>query len=68
MARKRLTTNEEWADYLTRALSLNSHDADMLIHDLNNLRADEWIDVIKEQLDDSVLTAFKRFFRISQNP
>lgn len=59
-------SNEEWVNYLTKALDLDANDADMLTHDLNNLRADEWLDTMRDyKLNSNIIKHFKKFFNIS---
>lgn len=56
------TTNEGWANYLTKYLNLGRDDSDDLLHDLNNLRGGEWVDVLAEQgVSKEVLNAFKKY-------
>mgnify|MGYP007038231653 CR=1 FL=1 len=63
---KILNSNEEWVNYLTKALDLDANDADMLTHDLNNLRADEWLDTMRDyKLSANMIKHFKEFFNIS---
>lgn len=42
-------TNEEWAEYLTKKLKLDDYYSETLLHDLNNGRADEWLDSVPEK-------------------
>lgn len=66
MAKKRFDTNEKWADYLTKTLDLDAYDSNLLLHDLNNLRADEWLDVLLDaELDKVVINSFKAFYNIA---
>lgn len=59
-------SNEEWVNYLTKALDLDANDADVLTHDLNNLRADEWLDTMRDyKLSVNMIKHFKKFFNIS---
>ena len=54
--------NGDWAEYLTEILNLNEDEEDMLIHDLNNLRGDEWIDyMIAAGVDKQTINNFKKF-------
>lgn len=60
-------TNTEWANYLTRKLKLDEYDSDTLLHDLNNLRADEWVEEIEGEVPSKVLDAFETFFEIGND-
>ena len=56
------TSNEEWAYYITTKLRLSDEDSEMLEHDLNNLRADEWLEVIEGKLPKKEVEQFIRYF------
>ena len=56
--------NGDWAEYLTNILNLDEDEEDMLIHDLNNLRGDEWIDyMVAAGIDKKTINNFKRFIK-----
>ena len=56
--------NGDWAEYLTNILNLDEEEEDMLIHDLNNLRGDEWIDyMVAAGIDKQTINNFKRFIK-----
>ena len=47
------------AKEIANKLSLSTHDRNMLIHDINNLRGIEWLDQVKSIGDESLLDMFK---------
>ena len=60
--------NEDWAYYISRELGLDEDDYEMLIHDINNLRANEWIDDgILDKLSTKALDAFKSFIHYNED-
>lgn len=55
-------TEEDWARKLKRVCHLNKEEADDLLHDLNNLRGNEWLEIVEDNCDDEkLLIAFKEF-------
>ena len=55
-------TEEDWAKKLKKVCHLNKEEADDLLHDLNNLRGNEWLEVVEDNCDDEkLLIAFKEF-------
>ena len=38
---------DELVDDIAKQADLDSYEADMLLHDINNLRGDEWIEIIE---------------------
>lgn len=53
---------DKWVNILTKKLDLSSDEQDDLLHDLNNLRGDEWIEVVEKNIkDDKLVKAFKEF-------
>lgn len=64
VAMKFPTTNEGWASFLTKYLNLGRDDSNDLLHDLNNLRGGEWVDILAEQgVSKEVLNAFKKYVK-----
>lgn len=60
-------SNEDWVNYLTKKLDLDSYEAEMLEHDLNNLRAYEWIDYMKsKKVPKDVVNKFVKFFGLNE--
>ena len=58
----KFTTNEEWAAWISRKLKLNPEESDLVLHDLNNLRGDEWIEVMEANgIDSKDIRSFKSF-------
>ena len=52
----------DWTNYLTKLLDLDSDAACDLLHDINNLRGNEWIDSLKDiHADKVIITAFSKF-------
>lgn len=63
-----LNDNYDWANYLTKALNLNSYDSETLLHDLNNLRADEWLDdIVSANVPYGIIDEYKKFFHIDDD-
>ncbi len=54
-------TVEDVVNELTKLLNLDANDSDMLLHDINNLRGDEWLDVIKKECSEEILKKYKMF-------
>lgn len=55
-------TEEDWARKLKKVCHLNKEEADDLLHDLNNLRGNEWLEIVEDNCDDEeLLIAFKEF-------
>lgn len=56
--------NGDWANYITKKLDLDAYEEDDLIHDLNNLRGDEWIDaMVAAGIDKKTIKNFKKFIK-----
>ena len=52
---------EEWAEFLKTLVFMNGRDEDSFIHDMNNGRGEEWIDILKDyKLPEAVLKAFTK--------
>ena len=51
----------DWAKLLSSKLKLTRADRDMLLHDLNNLRGNEWIDEVSCIRNAQLVEAFKAF-------
>ena len=47
------------AKRIAKALKLNRRDFDMLVHDINNLRGDEWLEQVESIGDEELLKQFK---------
>ena len=68
MSNPNLNDNEDWANYLTKKLNLDAYDSETLIHDLNNFRADEWLDsVVDAGIPTDIIDQFKSFFHITSD-
>lgn len=63
-----LNNNHDWANYLTKKLDLDAYDSETLIHDLNNLRADEWLEsMVDAGIPTDIIDQFKSFFHITSD-
>ena len=61
-------TEEQWANYIADKIWLGNRERNALLHDLNNLRGDEWIStLIESQFPDNDLKAFKEFIGYDDN-
>ena len=49
---------------LCSKLNLNRYEASMLVHDINNLRGEEWLDQVKSLNDNNILLNFKKIAQI----
>ena len=59
-------TEEDWAKKLKKVCHLNKEEADDLLHDLNNLRGNEWLEIVEDNCDDEeLLIAFKEFIGVN---
>lgn len=59
-------STEEWIIYFTKALKLDEYAVETLTHDLNNLRADEWLDeMINANISNTIISQFKTYFNIA---
>lgn len=48
----------ELVDDIAKQADLDFYEADMLIHDINNLRGDEWIEIIEEYCEEETKNQF----------
>lgn len=63
--KSKFNTNEDWVNYLTKKLDLDADESEDLLHDLNNLRADEWVEVLVDSdVSSNIINQFKTFFEI----
>lgn len=60
------TSNDEWCEWISKKLGLDAEEEDLLLHDINNLRADEWLDVMRKAkgITPKDIREFKKFFEI----
>ena len=49
---------DELVDDIVKQDDLDSYEADMLLHDINNLRGDEWIETIEEYCEEETKNQF----------
>ena len=49
---------DELVDDIAKQADLDLYEADMLLHDINNLRRDEWIDIIEEYCEEETKNQF----------
>lgn len=55
-------TNEQWEEFLSKELKLSNYESNMLLHDLNNLRGDEWVEVLHSVgMDTEIISQFEWF-------
>lgn len=54
--------DEEFLYTIAQDAGLSKYDYESLMDDYRNLRADEWLDAFKDDLDEDALTEFKRRF------
>lgn len=54
---------EETINKIVKQANLNSYEADMLLHDINNLRGNEWLDVVKKYCSKRVISTFKKIIK-----
>ena len=55
---------DDWVNYLTKKLNLNAYDSNTLLHDINNLRGDEWLSSIKQaDIPVDAIKAYRRFLQ-----
>ena len=57
----------DWANLITKYLNLDNNKTENLIHDINNLRANEWLDELTKKLSEEELIAFKKFCNLPIN-
>ena len=61
-------SEESWARYISRLCDLTDDEESMLLSDLYNLRADEWLDTLIDcGVDNSIISDFKEFFNIEDD-
>ena len=51
---------EELVNKITKEANLNYYESDMLLHDINNLRGDEWLETIKAGCSEETIRQFKK--------
>ena len=49
---------DELVDDIAKQADLDSYESDMLLHDINNLRGDEWIEIIEEYCEEETKNQF----------
>lgn len=52
---------EDLINKIHKELDLTLDEVDDLIHDLNNLRGDEWLDIVEEGCSKNTIKKFKKF-------
>ena len=59
---------DPWVLFFQHELNLSDDDTDDLLHDLNNLRGQEWIEVFEnEGVNPKIIERFKREFKIDED-
>lgn len=51
---------EELVNKITKEANLDSHESEMLLHDINNLRGDEWLEIIIERCKKETTKEFEK--------
>lgn len=51
---------EELVTVITKEANLNYYESDMLLHDINNLRGDEWLETAKANCSKKTIRNFKK--------
>nr|DAN90657.1 MAG TPA: hypothetical protein [Bacteriophage sp.] len=51
---------EELVNKITKEADLDYYDANMLLHDINNLRGDEWLETIKLRCKKETIKEFEK--------
>lgn len=54
---------KETINKIVKQANLNSYEADMLLHDINNLRGNEWLDVVEKHCSKRVISTFKKIIK-----
>ena len=49
---------DELVDDIAKQADLDLYETDMLLHDINNLRENEWIDIIEEYCEEETKNQF----------
>lgn len=60
-------TNEDWALYIAKKCNLGSDEMDDVLHDLNNLRADEVLELVEDKFTDPEFSAFCDQFHLYED-
>lgn len=50
----------ELVTIITKEANLNYYESDMLLHDINNLRGDEWLETVKANCSKKTIREFKK--------
>ena len=48
---------------IVKEADLSIEDSDMLLHDINNLRGDEWLDIVKKNCSKETYQAFRKLIK-----
>ena len=51
---------EELVTVITKEANLNYYESDMLLHDINNLRGNEWMETVKANCNKKTIREFKK--------
>lgn len=51
---------EELVNIISKEANLNYYESDMLLHDINNLRGDEWLNTVMQNCSKETIQKFKR--------
>lgn len=54
---------EELVLKITKQANLTNYESEMLLHDINNLRGNEWLDVVENYCTKDVIKAFKKIIK-----
>lgn len=51
---------EELVNVISKEANLNYYESDMLLHDINNLRGDEWLNTVMQSCSKEIIKEFKK--------
>nr|DAL62332.1 MAG TPA_asm: hypothetical protein [Caudoviricetes sp.] len=51
---------EELVNKITKEADLDFHESEMLLHDINDLRGDEWLEIIIERCKKETIKEFEK--------
>ena len=58
--------NEDWAAYLAAECNFSEEEEDSILHDFNNLRAAEVVELVDGLISDNVMKALKAHFNVKK--
>ena len=54
---------EELVNKITKEADLDFHESEMLLHDINDLRGDEWLEIIIERCKKETIKEFEKILQ-----